>query len=556
MAPYALLALPVGLVLGGLALRVRYQRRRRWLAFLSTSSQPPLPAWRLEALGLAFSWVCLTFALARPFVGYTLACAPAAQKVCYLAVDVSRSMEAADLGASRLEQAKAAIQGALVSLQDTDVAVGLIAFGGLASCECPPTQDYALVWRLARQLTTGNAGKGTDLAAPIAWVLGTSSAEPSAGVLVIFSDGEGTQPAPAVLQKAAQQAWVIHTVGVGTAAGGPIPMPGGHAYLKDATGKVVVTALQAQALQAIAQATGGTYRPLQELGSLVPLCAQASTGAQEGLHKVPRECYAWGILLGTLPLLRLMLAEAGRLPWQKSSRKAPPPSGSLNQATKAVAAGPRGKIFSSTAGCIVLGCVLFCPVKAVAHWAQVAQHAYTSGDYAAAYQAYAQALQQADCSPGCPDYPAVCYNAGTAAYQAGQYAQAIGWLQQAQAAAGSLAPKTQASMAYNLGNACCRAGQIDKLHQQALWQQALQHYEQALVCWPQHPFAAANAAWVKRQLQATCQPPKTRSALPRHDHLAPAQEAWLQALERQQAAGLPQPAVVPQHTPTCASYDW
>jgi hypothetical protein len=44
--------------------------------------------------------------------------------------------------------------------------------------------------------------------------------------------------------------------------------------------------------------------------------------------------------------------------------------------------------------------------------------------------------------------------------------------------------------------------------------------------------------------------------LPRHDHLAPAQEAWLQALERQQAAGLPQPAVVPQHTPTCASYDW
>jgi Mg-chelatase subunit ChlD len=86
---------------------------------------------------------CLIFALARPGYNPQPLFQQDSGRDVVIALDVSRSMLAADLQPNRLEVAKQGIRDSLKSL--TNSRVGLIVYGGSASILCPLTRDHNFI---------------------------------------------------------------------------------------------------------------------------------------------------------------------------------------------------------------------------------------------------------------------------------------------------------------------------------------------------------------------------------------------------------------------------
>jgi Ca-activated chloride channel family protein len=78
--------------------------------------------------------------------------------------------------------------------------------------------------------------------------------------VVILSDGEDHDGrALEVARKAAETGMVIHTVGVGSTSGAPIPIEEGQEFKKDRNGRVVTSVLNESMLEELARAGDGTY---------------------------------------------------------------------------------------------------------------------------------------------------------------------------------------------------------------------------------------------------------------------------------------------------------
>lgn len=88
--------------------------------------------------------------------------------------------------------------------------------------------------------------------------------------LVLVTDGEDLEKSGVKeAQTLAEKGIVIHTIGVGTAAGSPIRIvneQGVADYVRDTDGGVVQSHLDETTLTAIAQATHGSYHSLGSLG--------------------------------------------------------------------------------------------------------------------------------------------------------------------------------------------------------------------------------------------------------------------------------------------------
>ena len=197
-----------------------------------------------------------------------------------LAMDVSGSMAATDVKPSRLDAAKRAALS-FIKAQPDSVDIGVIAFqqGGLEAAL--PTADHATAAAAVRRL---KAGGGTSLGDAILAALsaitrktvtvGRDGSAPDIGywpsaTIVLFSDGQdqagaasggtGTDAATDAAASVAEKAGVhIDTVGVGTTGGTTVDVDGYH----------LATALDAAALKAISQATGGTYHPASDASEL------------------------------------------------------------------------------------------------------------------------------------------------------------------------------------------------------------------------------------------------------------------------------------------------
>ena len=79
--------------------------------------------------------------------------------------------------------------------------------------------------------------------------------------MVLLSDGEDHDEnlAP-VIDQLVEAGIVMHTVGVGTTQGAPVPLAGRQGEFKRAAGgEVVISRLRPAVLEKLAKATGGTY---------------------------------------------------------------------------------------------------------------------------------------------------------------------------------------------------------------------------------------------------------------------------------------------------------
>jgi Ca-activated chloride channel family protein len=138
-----------------------------------------------------------------------------------------------------------------------------------------------------------------------------------------------------------------------------------------------------------------------------------------------------------------------------------------------------------------------------------AQREYEAGQYDQAKQAYEQLLERR------PDDPRLLYNAGTSAYQAQDFTNAIRVLGKATTAADL---ELQQRALFNLGDALYRRGEQvpDRQSREDLWRQAVQNFEASLKLNPQDADAEFNRRFVERKIEELKQqePPPPESQQP------------------------------------------
>ena len=265
--PYFLffLALPLALAVAAFVLHVR--RGAAWRSLVS-AAHPELVVdtapWQkvLPMLAVLGALVLGILALARPVAGFSEASAHASGRNLFIALDVSRSMTTDDVSPSRLEQARSAALELLDALPGDKI--GLIVFAGEADVVVPLTYDHNTLRDILQRVDTGWAGYGgTNFGLVLTRALDNfrRSAPGGGNALVIFSDGEDTVNSnDAAAKEALKEGMHVITVGVGTPGGAPIPDPSADGGLwRDASGKHVISKLNAESLIRFAKETGGRY---------------------------------------------------------------------------------------------------------------------------------------------------------------------------------------------------------------------------------------------------------------------------------------------------------
>ena len=260
----ALWSIPVfvGLFILALIFRNRAMKKFGDMAIIS-ALMPDVTIVRLIIkfiLSLAV-FVLIIIALARPQFGSKLEKVKRRGVEVMVALDISNSMKCEDIAPSRLERSKMAILKLIEQMQNDKI--GIIIFAGDAYTQLPMTTDYGAA-KLFLNTIKPNFIEEQGTAIGKALDLGLSSFTEQSEVgktIIVISDGENHEDDAIAKAKECQaKGIIVHTIGMGTPEGRPIPIvPNGNEYLKDNQGNVVVTAINEQMLKEIAAAGNGMY---------------------------------------------------------------------------------------------------------------------------------------------------------------------------------------------------------------------------------------------------------------------------------------------------------
>ena len=205
----------------------------------------------LKLVLLLVSFAFLVIALARPQWDYQTEEINTASLDIIFAIDVSRSMDATDLSPSRLWRAKLQVSSLIQELKGDRV--GIIAFAGSATLECPLTTDYAAAQMVLNSLNTNMAVRlGTDIGAALDLAERSFNSGQGNNILVLISDGEDLEGSAVTTARRLKGSGItIYTMGVGSESGTRITNP--------ETGEEVVSSLDVSTLRRIADAGGGSF---------------------------------------------------------------------------------------------------------------------------------------------------------------------------------------------------------------------------------------------------------------------------------------------------------
>jgi len=221
----------IGLLIVPLLVILYVRRERGRTAYTAQFANPALlpnlvarkPGWRrhLPVAILLVALAAMVVGVARPHATVTV---PREEATVIFAIDVSRSMAAADVKPTRLDAARSAAKAFLGKIPEK-FRVGVISFASRAVVGVPPTADRSLV---RASLDSLNPGEGTALGDAVALAVRigerqrrSDGSRPPTAVLMI-SDGTNmggrTTPQQAA-QRARAQHVPVYTVMVGTPEG-------------------------------------------------------------------------------------------------------------------------------------------------------------------------------------------------------------------------------------------------------------------------------------------------------------------------------------------------
>ena len=205
--------------------------------------------------------VLLIVAVARPQFGQKEKIVKRQGCEVMVALDISNSMLAEDVAPNRLDRAKQMLSKMMDNMVDDKV--GLVVFAGEAFTQLPITCDYVSAKMFLNTITPSLIPtQGTAIGAALERsILSFGSQESDAGrAIILITDGENHEDdAIAAVTKAKEMGIKVFVVGIGKPEGSPIPKPGTNDYFKDRSGQVVVSRLNEEMCQQIAQAGQGLY---------------------------------------------------------------------------------------------------------------------------------------------------------------------------------------------------------------------------------------------------------------------------------------------------------
>ncbi len=176
-----------------------------------------------------------------------------------IAIDISNSMLAQDVVPSRLEKSKMLVENLVDNF--TNDKIGLVVFAGDAFVQLPITSDYVSAKMFLQSIDPSLiATQGTDMARAINLAASSFTQQQGVGrAIILITDGEDHEGGAEEAAKAARKKGInVFILGIGSTKGAPIPVGQGE-YLKDASGNVVMSALNEQMCRQVAQAGSGTY---------------------------------------------------------------------------------------------------------------------------------------------------------------------------------------------------------------------------------------------------------------------------------------------------------
>ena len=268
-----------------------------------------LPPWKKQ-LHFALLWLLLLIAAARPeWVGEPLPL-PASGRDLLIAVDVSGSMDYADMTLDDEQITRLALVkhllGEFIEGRSGD-RVGLILFGSQAYLQAPLTFDRQTVRTWLDEAVIGIAGQNTAIGDAIGLAVKRLRQRPAQSrVLVLITDGAnngGTIEPLTAARLAAEQGVTIYPIGIGAdpQQGNPFGVFGFNAGVD----------LDEPTLTAIAEQTGGEYfrarnedelqRIEQTLDRLEPVAQQPT------LARPAQALYAWPLAAALLMSIVLVL---------------------------------------------------------------------------------------------------------------------------------------------------------------------------------------------------------------------------------------------------------
>ncbi len=421
----------------------------------------PREAWRFVRLGLLLVGIAaVILALAQPRWGLVREKLEREGVDVVLVADTSASMGVEDVQPNRFFVAKAALSSLLGRLEGSRFA--LVALEGEAYPLVPLTLDADAVGLFLETMEPGIVPTpGTSLGAGLAKALEMFvDKNRNNKVIVLASDGEDLEgDIEAAVRKAKEAGVVVHTVGVGTPSGAPVPdvdRDGNRiGFKKDSGGEVVVSKLNEANLKEIARATGGQYVHVTTANSSAWQLASAIEGmeqrtlAQEYSYR-KKERFQWPLGIGLAVVTLGLLLPPPRVAWRRRAKRRTEAGregtrGPEARATKAaalvvalLAAAGAGAGEQKTRGSLVDE-VLLRPQRLTSQ----GRAAYDKGDYPKAQERFDGAAAVR------PDDPRTRFNAADALFKAGKLEQAAELFR----ALGSDDASPFAAVArYNLGN--------------------------------------------------------------------------------------------------------
>jgi len=388
------------------------------------------------------AWSFLTLALAGPRWSFREMEAFSRDQSLAILLDLSESMNAADIKPSRLVRAKQKIED-IINLSKS-LKIGLIAFAADPHMITPLTDDIETIRHLLPTLDTDLIYiQGSKLSPALEMASTMLENEPGNNKsILIISDG-GFEDASAMLmaKKLAEKGIVIHTMGVGTVEGAPIKNHEGNALKKNGT--PILSKLERERFSEISKIGNGRYLEAHysnhdESLILTDLEKRAETQAALGKKNRVWDERFYIPLLFALPVILL---------WFR-----------------------RGYMFAS----ILLLCLPTLSLQAniVDYFKSSEQHGKEALDQGN-YESAAAVFQDP-------------YRKGVSLYKAGNFTEAEKMFRN------SFREGIATNAAYNLGNS---------LVQQQKLKEAITAYENVLEKWPDHVKAKENLELVKKMLE-------------------------------------------------------
>ena len=266
-------------------------------------------AW-IKAGCILLAVLAIGIAHARPQLGVEWSERKARGMDIVFILDSSKSMLATDLRPTRLDRAKLAIIDLVERLEGDRI--GLIAFAGQAFLQTPPTLDYSAFRESLDAIDPSiMTSGGSDLGNAIDEATKAFPSQNNVKVVVLLTDGEDLSGnAASAATRAREDGIQVFTIGIGTPEGEYLRIrneQGIEEFVRDSSGQPVLSKLDENTLQTIAQATGGIYSQLssdsldQLYNSVIAMLPREERESE--LQEIGIERFQWALTLALIFLV-------------------------------------------------------------------------------------------------------------------------------------------------------------------------------------------------------------------------------------------------------------